>query len=270
MTLHAAALFTRRRFALVVARLVLDFIAAFVLLRPCVAAWALITQAPLSPQAWAGAVAFVLIGATASFLVRLCARAGTFRVAFALAAGRPARGVFVEGATAFAPAFSAYAGTAALELLAFGSAALALVIAPRVASHGAGGVIVAAGVGAAVLTVAMAASGLATLAFALAVIDDCGFNAAWTRLRIVAALERVSVRTVAVGLTLWGLGAAAGTVEMISAAAAWSLPEASTWTLLVPLLIAFYSVLTDTAAALFVAALTDRLPVGIAARTAVA
>ena len=268
MTLHSASLFTRRRFALVVSRVVLDFIAAFVFMRPAAAAWEWLHGAPLKPQSWAGALAFVMVGATAYFIVRLCARAGTFRVAFALANDSPTRGIFAEGASAFASALSAFSGTALLELLAFGSAAFACILAPRVAAHGSIGVLVAAAVAAAVLTAAIAASGLATLSFALAVIDECTFAEAWTRVRGVAALEHASARTIAVGLTLWGLGAAAAIVELASAASVWLSPQARTWSLLVPLLIAFYAVLTDSAAAIFIGALTDRLPVGFAARVA--
>lgn len=268
MTLHSAALLTRRRFALVVSRVVLDFIAAYAFMRPCAAAWEWIHGEPRSPRAWAGALAFVIIGGTAYFIVRLCARAGTFRVAFALANNAPTRGIFAEGATVFSSAMSAFSGTMAVETLAFGSAALTCVLAPRVASNGSGGILVAALVCAAVITAAICASGIATLAFALAVIDDCSFAQAWTRVRGVATLERASTRTVAVGVAVWGLGAAALVVEIASAIAVWALPEISNWTLLIPLLVAFFAVLTDSAATLYIAALTDRLPLGFAARVA--
>ncbi len=265
LTLHASTLLARRRFGFVLWRLFFDFVAATALLRPLAAAGEWLNQDPFSASAWCGALALVLVGGACYFLVHVCVRAGTFRVAYAAFCDRPAGNIFAEGASVFDRGFSAIAFSALLDFLSFGSALLVLGIGSQVAALGTWATAAMAFSGAVFLSIAIALSGITTVAFALASIDDCSFAEAFARLRAVAVLERASLRAVSVAIVIWLLSVIVSATEIVSAWAAWQIDDPAGWTLFLPALSAFYAVIVDAGCALLVAALTDRLPVGMAA-----
>ncbi len=269
--LHASVIVLRRHVGLLGRRLALDVVfGSIVALALSAAAQVLEHRSPMKLSArLAIATALALVASGLYVLFRTIVRAGALRALLARLRDGDDEGIFVCGAAVFIDALPASYMLAVLEAFAALCAIMALDVAAVIAqAHGLWGALVGALVAAAVVIACALCAVFASFVYALAVIDGSDFVSAWDRLMALLHRPGVPVRFLGLALILAGLGALAAGVDVTSTfASLFAEPGALPATfVLVPVLTAVYGVVADAVMLIFIAAASDRLPLGIAAR----
>ncbi|MCC6811412.1 MAG: hypothetical protein IT381_28540 [Deltaproteobacteria bacterium] len=276
VTLLSAMLLMRSEARVLGARVALEVLGATLFALGQSVAFGWIAATPFAPEAWSGSALVLIAGVAAYLALRVIARVGAIAAIFLGARKTSTRGVILEGADGFAPGAAAMLTLFILDVLGFSVLALLLQLGPLVsASHGGFGAFVAAAFTAGVAVTWLAASAFGNFAFVLGVVDGDGLFAAWPRAwRLVASAELETRQRFSVLLCV--LGALTMTIAFVdfvsTGASVLAEVEGQGQSVLVvaPILTLVYAMLVDVAAIVFLAALTDRLPLGFAAPIVIA
>lgn len=199
-------------------------------------------------------------------------RGGTLRAVFDALRGEPNDGICLSGARVWPRYFAAAAGLTLLDLLMAATLLAALQLMPLVASHGVAARVVGAGFVAFTALLAVCARAFATAAAALTVLDETDLGTAWQRLRkrLGTVDAESSDRFVTTLLVAAALLLSLGLAEMGSSAVSSFMDAGSAGVanllLLGACVQALYAFMLDVVVVTALTALTERLPIGLAAR----
>lgn len=267
VTLLSAILLMRSDARLLAARIGIEVLGAtfFALALGVAGGW--IARTPFALHAWTGGALAALVGAVVYFVLRVIARVGVISVVFARARKVHSPGIVVAGAEGFTEGAIGMAVLSLLDVLALGCVGLVLQLGARVtATHGPLGAAVSAVCIAAIIVAALLATTFASFAFVLGVMDGDGLFVAWPRaLRLVMAPEvDAPARFWPLFAVLGLIGTVASIVDFLSSAVSSVGSGQEGSFVVIPILTLGYAMLCDLAAMVFLAALSDRLPLGFA------
>jgi hypothetical protein len=229
-----------------------------------------VERAPLSASSWTGSLIVLLTAATVYFSLRVVARVGAIAVVFADARKKRSEGLVLEGCYGFLEGALGMTALFVLDVLGIGGVVLAMHLSAGLSvAHGALGALAGAGMVSLLSWGWLLAASFGTVAFVLSIVDGDGISFAWSRVwRLVGSADAVvRGRFMSLLLVLGALSMAIGFVDFVSGLVS-TVGDVSSrgnsFLVMVPVLTLVYSLLVDVAALVFLAALTDRLPLGFA------